>query len=96
MKQCEMSIACDAIKKLDNMEDLNIVIRQVKLTQKALKLKVAQEAKSIFQVGDTVNIKTKKGLMKGTITKMNRTRAVCLIGDAGMSYNVPFSVMEAA
>ena len=34
MKQCKMSIACDAIKKLDNMEDLNIVIRQVKLTQK--------------------------------------------------------------
>jgi len=97
MKQCEMSIACDAIKKLDNMEDLNIVIRQVKLTQKALKLKVAQEAKSTFNVGDTVNIKTRNGDdMKGVITKMNRTRAVCLIGDGGMSYNVPFSIMEAA
>ena len=94
MKQCEMSIACDAIKKLDNMEDLNIVIRQVKLTQKALKLKVAQEAKSTFNVGDTVNIKTRSGSEKGTITKMNRTRAVCDIN--GSSYNVPFSIMEAA
>ena len=28
MKQCEMSIACDAIKKLDNMENLNILTEE--------------------------------------------------------------------
>jgi len=94
MKQCEMKKACDAIKKLDNMEDLNIVIRQVKLTQKALRLKLAQEAKSTFSVGDNVKIKTRSGSEKGIITKINRTRAVCDIN--GSSYNVPFSIMEAA
>ena len=94
MKQCEMKKACEAIKKLDNMADLNIVIRQLRLTQKALKAKVAQEAKSTFSVGDKVNINTKKGVMKGTIKKMNRTRAVCIINDN--SFNVPFSLMAVA
>ena len=69
MKQCEMKKACEAIKKLDNMADLNIVIRQLRLTQKSFKAKVAQESKSTFSVGDRVNINTKKGVMKGTIKK---------------------------
>ena len=94
MKQCEMKKACEAIKKIDNMADLNIVIRQLKLTRKALKAQSVQEAKSTFSVGDTVNINTAKGPMKGLITKMNRTRAVCDIN--GDSFNVPFSLMEVA
>jgi len=94
MKQCEMKKACEAIKKLDNLADLNIVIRQLRLTQKALKAQAVKEAKSTFSVGDRVNINTKKGVMKGTITKMNRTRAVCIINDN--SFNVPFSLMEVA
>ena len=94
MKQCEMKKACEAIKKLDNLDDLNIVIRQIKLTRKALKAQAAQKAKSTFSVGDRVNINTTKGVMKGTITKMNRTRAVCIINDS--SFNVPFSIMEVA
>ena len=94
MKQCEMKKACEAIKKLDNMADLNIVIRQLKLTRKALKAQAAQKAKSTFSLGDRVNINTKKGVMKGTIKKINRTRAVCIINDS--SFNVPFSIMEVA
>ena len=94
IKFTPVGVACEAIKKLDNMADLNIFIRQLKLTKKALKAQAAQEAKSTFSVGDTVNINTKKGVLKGVITKMNRTRAVCDINDS--SFNVPFSLMEVA
>ena len=94
MKQCDMKIACDAIKRIDNLQDLNCVIRQLKLTQKTLRAEKAIEALATFSVGDKVNINTKKGVMKGTITKMNRTRAVCIINDN--SFNVPFSLMEVA
>ena len=40
MKQCDMKIACDAIKKIDNLQDLNVVIRQLKLTQKTLSIQI--------------------------------------------------------
>ena len=94
MKQCEMKKACDAIKKIDNLQDLDIIRRQFNLTHKALKAKKAKEVKATFSVGDRVNINTKKGVMKGTIKKINRTRAVCIINDS--SFNVPFSIMEVA
>ena len=94
MKQCEMKKACDAIKKIDNLQDLDIIRRQFNLTHKALKAKKAKEVKATFSVGDKVNINTKKGVMKGVITKMNRTRAVCDINSS--SFNVPFSIMEVA
>ena len=51
------------------------------------------DTKALFNVGDTVNIDSKKGLLVGTITKMNRTRAICEI--KGKAYNVPFGMMEA-
>ena len=94
MKQCEMKKACEAIKKIDNLQDLDIIRRQFNLTQKALKAKKAKEVKATFSVGDRVNINTKKGVMKGTIKKINRTRAVCIINSN--SFNVPFSLMEVA
>ena len=93
MKQCDMKIACDAIKKIDNLQDLNVVIRQLKLTQKTLRAQQAVEAKATFSVGEVVNIRLKDGgTLKGTINKLNRTRAICDI--SGKSYNVPFSLME--
>ncbi len=95
MKQCEMKKACDAIKKIDNLQDLNAVIRQLKLTQKTLRAEKAIEALATFSVGEVVNIRLRNGSVeKGTINKLNRTRAVCDIN--GKSYNVPFSIMEVA
>tara|TARA_B100000287_G_scaffold410263_1_gene438472 strand:+ start:62 stop:346 length:285 start_codon:yes stop_codon:yes gene_type:complete len=93
MKQCEMKKACDAIKKIDNLEDLEIIRRQFNLTRKALKAQKALEAKSTFSVGDKIVVNSRKGSLSGTIVKVNRTRAVCDIN--GSSYNVPFSIMEA-
>ena len=95
MKQCDMKIACDAIKKIDNLQDLNVVIRQLKLTQKTLRAQQAVKAKATFSVGEVVNIRLKDGgTLKGTINKLNRTRAICDI--SGKSYNVPFTIMEVA
>jgi hypothetical protein len=85
-----------SINAIDNMTDLNVVISVIKAKQKSLRASKNAVAKASFKVGDTVNINSRKGNMKGVITKINRTRAVCSIGDAGMSYNVPFSIMEAA
>jgi len=94
MKQCEMSIACDAIKKIDCLEDMGIIRRQFNLTMKSLKAQKALESKAKFSVGDKIIVNSKKGSLSGTITKLNRTRAICDIN--GSSYNVPFSIMEAA
>ena len=85
-----------SINAIDNMTDLNVVISVIKAKQKSLRASKNAVAKAGFKVGDTVNINSRKGNMKGVITKINRTRAICSIGDAGMSYNVPFSIMEAA
>ena len=90
-----MKIACDAIKRIDNLQDLNCVIRQLKLTQKTLRAEKAIEALATFSVGEVVNIRLKDGgTLKGTINKLNRTRAICDI--SGKSYNVPFTIMEVA
>jgi hypothetical protein len=94
MKQCEMKKACDAIKKIDNLEDMEIIRRQFNLTMKSLKAQRALDSKANFSVGDTVNIDSKKGNLVGVIKKINRTRAICDIN--GSSYNVPFSIMAVA
>ena len=81
------------ISAIDNIDDLNVVIDVIKIKQKALKATRTAVKKALFNVGDTVNIDSKKGLLVGTITKMNRTRAICEI--KGKAYNVPFGMMEA-
>jgi len=85
-----------SINAIDNMTDLNVVINVIKSKQKSLRAVRNAVAKANFNVGDKVLIDARKGPMNGVITKINRTRAVCSIGDAGMSYNVPFSIMRVA
>jgi len=93
----KMKNIINSINAIDNMADLNVVIDVIRSKQKSLRASVAAVAKTQFSVGDKVDITTrKKGVLKGVITKINRTRAVCLIGDGGMSYNVPFSIMKVA
>ena len=85
----------NSINAIDNMADLNVVIDVIRSKQKSLRASVAAVAKTQFSVGDNVDINTrKKGVLKGVITKVNRTRAICDIN--GSSYNVPFSIMKVA
>jgi len=86
----------NGINGIDNMADLNVIISVIKSKQKSLRASNNAVAKAGFSVGDKVIIDGRHGDMNGVITKINRTRAICSIGDAGMSYNVPFSIMRAA
>jgi hypothetical protein len=83
-----------SINAIDNMTDLNVVINVIKSKQKSLRAVRNAVAKANFNVGDTINIDSKKGNLVGVITKINRTRAICDIN--GSSYNVPFSIMGVA
>ena len=83
-----------SINAIDNMTDLNVVINVIKSKQKSLRAVRNAVAKANFNVGDTVNIDSKKGNLVAVITKINRTRAICDIN--GSSYNVPFTIMGVA
>ena len=84
----------NSINAIDNMADLNVVIDVIRSKQKSLRASVAAVAKTKFSKGDLVNVKSKKGLLSGSILKVNRTRALVLIN--GSQFHVPFSIMEVA
>jgi len=79
---------------IDNMADMNDLIKVVNARRKVLIKTRNAGLKATFNVGDTVNIDSKKGTLVGVITKINRSRALCDIN--GSSYYVPFSIMAVA
>jgi|TARA_B100000902_G_C26494816_1_gene521053 hypothetical protein len=82
------------ILKIDNSVDLNEVIRAVKAQQKAIKAMEVAKKKAIFTAGQKVKINSRDKILKGVIEKVNRTKAIVLIGDS--RYDVPLTIMEAA
>jgi len=82
------------INKIDNMEDMNIVIDALRTKRANLRTELARVARTKFSAGDKVVIRSRKGTLKGVIEKVNRTKAVVEIDDR--SYNVPLSIMEVA
>ena len=82
------------ILKIDNSVDLNEVIRAVKAQQKAIKAMEVAKKKAIFTAGQKVKINSRDQILKGVIEKVNRTKAIVLIGDS--RYDVPLTIMEAA
>lgn len=82
------------ILKIDNQVDLNKVIFAVKAQQKAIKAMEVAKKKVIFSAGQKVKINSRDQVMNGVIQKVNRTKAIVLIGDT--RYNVPLTIMEAA
>lgn len=82
------------ILKIDNSADLNKVIFAVKAQQKAIKAMEVAKKKVIFSAGQKVKINSRDQVMNGVIQKVNRTKAIVLIGDT--RYNVPLTIMEAA
>lgn len=82
------------ILKIDNSVDLNEVIRAVKAQQKAIKAMEVAKKKAIFTTGQKVKINSRNQILKGVIEKVNRTKAIVLIGDS--RYDVPLTIMEAA
>ena len=76
------------ISDLDNMDDLNIVRDLVKNQRKYL----AQKNAFNLIKGDKVKITGSGKIQEGTIEKINRTRAVVMVGDVG--WNVPFEMLR--
>jgi uncharacterized protein YkvS len=90
-----MKQAITLINQIDNMDDLNTIIGALKLKQQSLRAQLAAEARIKFSVGQTVNVITrKKGVLTGTIKKINRTN--CVVNIKSSLYNVPMSIMEIA
>lgn len=89
-----MKQAIKLINQIDQMEDLNVIIEVVRAKQKSLRASLVAAKKAAFNVGQTVNITSRKGSLTGTIVKLNRTKAIVAID--GYEYNCPISIMEAA
>ena len=77
-------------KQINLIEDLR-ELRQIQQFVKDRKKSLGNRVKYDLSVGDNVIIHTDKGLDKGTVTKINRTRAV--VDMRGGSWTVPFSMI---
>ena len=82
------------INTLDNLTDLDEVFNMVKSRRKTL----ANENAAKLVKGEEVEITGSNKIEKGTVVKVNRTRAVIDVWDANkkfsVSYNVPFSMIR--
>ena len=78
----------DKISDLDNIDDLNTIRDIIKNQRKYL----AQKNAFNLIKGDKVKIVGSGKIQEGTIEKINRTRAVIMVGNTG--WNVPFEMIR--
>jgi len=83
-----------AIHSISSMEEMNDVIDLIKLKQKSLKSEVRAKTRSIIMVGSKVIVESRDGDVKGTIIKINRTKAI--VDMKGSKWNVPLTMIKAA
>ena len=76
------------ISDLDNIDDLNTIRDIIKNQRKYL----AQKNAFNLIKGDKVKIVGSGKIQEGTIEKINRTRAVVMVGNTG--WNVPFEMLR--
>ena len=76
------------ISDLDNIDDLNTIRDIIKNQRKYL----AQKNAFNLIKGDKVKIVGSGKIQEGTIEKINRTRAVVMVGNTG--WNVPFEMIR--
>ena len=83
------------IREIDNSEDLNVVIDEIKLQRKIINNVKIARARNIFKAGDEVKVNGKKtGGEVGMIIKMKIKRAIVEID--GRSWDCPLSILEVA
>ena len=75
------------INQIEDIRDLQTITDIIKLRLKDL----ASRTKKGLKLGDKVQINGSSKIRRGTITKINRTRAVVNIDDR--LWNVPFSMI---
>tara|TARA_Y100001938_G_C8084948_1_gene431382 strand:+ start:884 stop:1123 length:240 start_codon:yes stop_codon:yes gene_type:complete len=74
---------------IDSQEELSSVMETLKIRKKDL----ARELVSKLSIGDIVLIDNRGRVERGTIQKVNRTRAVVDIEEKGY-YDVPFTMIR--
>ena len=77
-------------QKLNLIEDLR-ELRHLQQVIKDRKQALGNRLKYELSIGDTVSVNSSKGMESGTVTKINRTRAV--VDMRGGSWTVPFSMI---
>tara|TARA_R100001244_G_scaffold68747_1_gene56194 strand:- start:253 stop:519 length:267 start_codon:yes stop_codon:yes gene_type:complete len=75
------------INKIEDLRELNLIQAWTKDRKRFL----GNRLKYSLEVGDEVTVNNGRGIDKGTITKINRTRAV--VEMRGGSWTVPFSMI---
>ena len=80
----------DIERQINLIEDLR-ELRQLQQTIKDRKQALGNRLKYELVVGDEVTVSNGRTVDEGTITKINRTRAV--VDMRGSSWNVPFSMI---
>ena len=80
------------IKKIDNSEDLNVVIEAIKAQRKIINNVKNARARNIFKAGDTVLVTSKKLTETGMIVKMKIKRAIVEID--GKRWDCPLSILS--
>ena len=84
----------EAIRKLSTTAEINAIITTVKAQQTLIRRLEAAKAATILEVGQRVTASGRNATITGTITKINRTKAI--VDTATGVYNVPLSMLEAA
>ena len=83
------------VSSITTNEEMNALIELVKHQQRLIRTLNARQSRNEFRVGNSVLVEARnRAPMKGTIEKINRTKAIVLMN--GSRYNVPFSIMKAA
>ena len=83
----------DEILKCETTEEMNNIIKDINSALRTVKNKINGRAKFNFSVGDKVLVNERNGRKsEGEILKINRTRARLKMH--GLTYNVPFSIMQ--
>ena len=77
-------------QKINLIEDVR-ELKQIQQFVKDRKRALGNRLKYELTVGDNVLVHASNGIEEGTVTKVNRTRAVVNIDDR--SWNVPFSMI---
>ena len=83
----------DEILKCQTTDEVNSIIDDINMALKTVKSKIIDRTKFDFSVGDKVLVNERNGKKsEGEILKINRTRA--RVKMHGLTYNVPFNIMQ--
>tara|TARA_B100001250_G_C19815874_1_gene798351 strand:- start:6879 stop:7154 length:276 start_codon:yes stop_codon:yes gene_type:complete len=82
------------IRSLTKTYEINRVIEVLKAQQKIVRIMESSRSKAGLSVGDKVTANGRNGSIRGTIRKINRTKAI--VDTNSGAYNVPLTMLKAA